>query len=182
MSVILKQFAEQIHITFYLLKIFCTPKKLFSKSHRIISKKHLDFLSTHCRVCSKALGKTKYSCSKYLTVLAHFGVNTGSDNSHIHPEYFCNSCYLTAKRIAKSDGQSTSRIATEWLPHNDTFCLICDVSCKGGRPKKTSSGGRPTNLHQHVRSVASKVPSFLLSQIVDQSMKTHHMYCLPFSY
>ena len=138
-----------------------------------MSKKHLDFLSNHCRVCSKVLGKSKYSCSKYTQVLSLLGVDIGSDNSHIHPENFCNSCYMTAKRITKSEGQPSSQTVTEWLPHDDTFCFVCDVHCKGGRPRKTSSGGRPTKLQQNIRTVALKFPTFKLSQVVDESWKTH---------
>ena len=39
------------------------------------------------------------------------------------------------------------------------------------KPKKTSSGGRPTQLQQHLRRVSLMVPCFNLSQVVDESLK-----------
>ena len=62
---------------------------------------------------------------------------------------------------------------TEWLPHDDTFCSVFYVRCNGGRPKKASCSGRPTQLQQHIRNFAVKVPFFSLSQVADESWKTH---------
>ena len=48
----------------------------------------------------------------------------------------------------------------------DTFCSICDVKQKGGRPTKRKSHctGRPSSLSQHIITVACQLPSFNLSQ------------------
>ena len=137
----------------------------------MMSSKHHDFLRHHCRVCCKVFGKSKYACAKYSTVLHKLGVDIASDDSLIHPEYFCSSCYLMAKRVNGYIKLDT-RSSVEWTQHNDTFCSVCDVRCKGGRPKQ-SSRGRPTKIHQHITSVALKVPHFSLDQIVDTTCKTY---------
>lgn len=104
------------------------------------------------------------------------GAEVLSDDSLIHPPYFCASCYLAAKRICGSPTtykpKSLVAAPVEWVPHNDTFCEVCDVYCKGGRPKK-SARGRPNDFQQHIASIAVKVPGFSLSQIVDKSCKPY---------
>ena len=90
---------------------------------------------------------TRYSCSKYSSILQVLGVSTCNDNEEIHPPAFCNSCYLTAKR-------SGTRRVVEWQLHNEAYCHICDDMSKGGRPKKSSSGGRPSHLNSFTVSNA----------------------------
>ena len=135
------------------------------------STKHQQFLNSHCRVCGKTFGKkTRYTCSKYLTILEGLGIDPANDNDDIHPGSFCNSCYLTAKRLPHSSSKIRPvRAHVEWLAHSDSYCQICDGQCKGGRPKKSSSGGRPSLLTTHINFVACKLPAFSLSQIVDET-------------
>lgn len=125
--------------------------------------KHEDFLHKHCRVCCKPLGRsTKYNCKKYPSILQVMEVNVSGDNEKIHPKYFCNSCYLTAKRASHSSRGCAVRPVTEWLPHSESYCQICDKMSKGGRPKKSTSSGRPSHFETHVRSVSCNLPYFLI--------------------
>lgn len=107
-------------------------------------------------------------CKRYIEVLEVLGVDPTNDDDNVHPESFCNSCYLTAKR-ALSKCTSSSRQSITWTPHEDNSCLICDVKCIGGRPKKVTSSGRPTLLTQQIRSYAFDLPPFSLDQVIDQS-------------
>ena len=135
--------------------------------------RHQEFLEKHWRICSKLLRRSKFGCQKYSKALLHFGVDVVSDDISIHPEYFCNTCRLTVKRMNNSAGKTTTRVPTEWLPHNDVFCNVCDVQSKGGRPKKIHGGGCPSLVKQHITSVALMVPHFILSQVIDGTIKMH---------
>ena len=86
---------------------------------------------------------------------------------YISPDSFCNSCYLTSKRVSPTS--SSTRPTIIWTKHNDSHCEVCDVKCKGGRHKKSTSSGRPTLLTQHIRSVVCHFPPFSLHQITDQT-------------
>ena len=136
--------------------------------------KHQQFLNNHCRVCGKLFGKnTIYPCGKYASVIELFGVDPTKDDEEVHPGSYCNSCYLTAKRASRSGSVTTHnhpiRTCVEWIPHDDNHCDVCDVLSKGGRPKKSKSGGRPSLLTSHIRSVACSFPSFSLYQVIDKS-------------
>ena len=119
-------------------------------------------------MCCKVLGKQKYLCSHHESLLKSLGVNLSSDNPEIHPQYFCNYCYLSAKKHMCGQ-QSCTLSPTQWLPHSDTCCTVCDVRSKGGRPKKKSSSGRPSSISIHIRSVALPISSFTLDQVVDNN-------------
>lgn len=125
--------------------------------------KHQQYLDTHCRVCGRTFGKhTKYLCKSYSHIMVALEIDSANDDENIHPKDFCNSCYLTAKRVSLS-----SHII--WTKHDDNHCEVCDVKCKGGRRKKSTSSGRPTLLTQHIRSVACRFPPFSLCQIIDKT-------------
>ena len=129
-------------------------------------EKHQHYLDSHCRVCGKAFGKhTKYLCINSLTTLEALGIDTTNDQENIHPNSFCNSCYLISKCVSHS---SSTRPKIMWSKHDDNHCTVCDIMCKGGRRRKTTSG-RPTLLTQHIRSVACHFPPFTLHQIIDQT-------------
>ena len=132
-------------------------------------KKHQNFLKSHCRVCSRALGKTRYRTTKYEQILNCWDVNPGSDITDVHPEYFCNSCYLTSKKL--SAGSQDKGVSFEWSPHSEEYCHVCDTFCKGGRLKRKHSSGRPTIISQHIQSIASPVPNFTLAQLIDVQYK-----------
>ena len=82
--------------------------------------------------------------SKYLTE-----INPTSDSDDVHPEAFCNTCYLTAKRTPRT---KQIRNPVKWLPHSDVHCDACDERCKGGRPKKLSSSVWPTIIAPYAYS------------------------------
>ena len=137
-----------------------------------MATKHEDFLHEHCRVCSKTLRNTKYNCVKHSDLLEHLGVDVTGDDSSVHPQLFCNVCYMTAKRISRSSQKWTSLVPVQWLPHNNEMCSICDLELRGGRPKKKKSIGRPTLIQQHITSEATKIPHFVLSQVVDKTSQS----------
>ena len=130
---------------------------------------HTSFLERHCRVCCKVLGKQNHRCSQHESLLRGLGVDVSSDKTEVYQGFFCNSCYLAAKKCSNQSSQTPSRLI-EWLPHNDIHCSICDVRCKGGRPKKCSSR-RPSLISTHIKSVALPVPSFTLAQVSDENYK-----------
>ena len=90
---------------------------------------HTSFLERHCRVCCKVLGKQNHRCSQHESLLRGLGVDVSSDKAEVHPEFFCNYCYLAVKKCSNQSSQTPSRLI-EWLPHNDIHCSICDVRCK----------------------------------------------------
>ncbi len=108
----------------------------------------------------------------YKQILKIVGVDPSHDVAHVHPAFFCNSCLLTFKRFSlKHPGELLKRVVVEWLPHTDELCPVCDNRCKGGRPKKKSSGGRPSALHQHIRTMASCVSGSKFTDSVDSIYK-----------
>ena len=101
-------------------------------------RKHMGFLARHCRVCCKGSGRHYYKCCQYVPLMECLGVDLSGDEAEIHPESFCNSCYLTAKRLLSRSDANSLHSPAQWYPHNETICDVCDVKCKGGRPKKSS--------------------------------------------
>lgn len=135
-----------------------------------MANKHQTYLENHCRLCAKSLGRVRYACINYSSFLSIWGVDPTSDSADIQPTHFCHSCYVTASRFASSL-KKTKRTPVDWLPHNSTSCTVCDVHCKGGRPKKKHSTGRPTLLSTHINAVAGDMPQFTLSQLADERYK-----------
>ncbi|XP_011408434.1 PREDICTED: V(D)J recombination-activating protein 1-like [Amphimedon queenslandica] len=137
------------------------------------SQLHQNNLNNHCRVCSKALGKTKYKCIKYVSLLEQYlSVDLTNDTTAVHPEHFCNSCYLTAKKISQdAERFQQKNIPVKWSPHSEESCEVCDVLNKGGRPKQRYFSGRPTLICQHIRTVGYRIPQFSLAQLVDEQHK-----------
>ena len=130
--------------------------------------KHLDYLTNHCRVCGKIFGKrTQYNCRKYSIILMILGVDPSDDSEDVRSTSFCNGCYLKAKRASSNSTQKYH--GPEWLPHSDSFCIVCDEKSKGERPKKLTSNGRPSLLRTHILSIACRLPRFTLQQVVDIS-------------
>lgn len=124
---------------------------------------HKRFLDTHCRMCAKRLGKSKYSVQKYKEIIKVYGIDPFQDSIDIHPQFFCNSCYLTAKHLKSTEEKggftTTNRVIFNWVPHTDSDCIVCTVKIQGGRPKKISSSGRPTDLEQHIKATAGIIPN-----------------------
>ena len=88
----------------------------------------------------------------------------------MHPGSFCNNCYLTAKRASGKNRYRPVPDCVEWLPHDNSYCHICDAQDNKGRPKKlTHPGGRPSFLTTHICSVASSIPTFSLSQVINKT-------------
>lgn len=117
-------------------------------------------MEEHCRVCGSRLKGTKYLNTKYIDVLKLYHIDPSSDDSAIHPKFFCNSCYLTAKTASTKlqPGETINKEKFDWVPHDDD-CHICTAGRGGGRPKKKSFGGRPSTLVQHIRAVSCPIPA-----------------------
>ena len=132
--------------------------------------KHQQYLDNHCRFCGKPFGKqTRYSCTKYASIVELFGVDHTCDNPDVHPTKFCNRCYSAAMRTKHSTKCTSLSTSVEWFPPND-ICAVCDGQHRG-RPKKLRHpGGRPSNLEAHIRSMSShRIPRFSLSQVVNKT-------------
>lgn len=113
----------------------------------------MEYMEQHCMLCGRRLGTTKYCTMTHSTTVQLLGLDVTSDDPLIHHNFFCNSCFLMARRISKQQpGLSKKCDVLEWLPHDDDNCDICDSKCKGGCPKKKKSGGHPSALWQHTFS------------------------------
>ena len=127
-------------------------------------EEHQKFLTRHCRVCTKKVGRVWYQVKNYNKLLSILGVDTSNDEIDIHPQCFCNSCYLTSRRMYSKTGEGSKSTTTiqpyTWMEHNEDGCEVCDLmtsKAQGGRPKKSSSGrGRPCTIEKHVWSCAGK--------------------------
>ena len=154
------------------LKIFWMNLYDLKNAHNLDmaeSSKHIQFLQAHHRVCGKRLERVTYSCTNHRSLLQTvYGLDTTTDDSDTHPPSFCNQCYGTAKLTS-----STDRGPIQWSPHSETFCFICDVKQKGGRPKKRKSHytGRPSSLSQHIITVTCQLPSFSQSQVMSEAIR-----------
>lgn len=133
-------------------------------------------LQTLCRICTKKLGRVSYDSSTTPTqkesdkmlIEETFGPLT--DNPAIHPPRFCNSCFLTMKRMwtasQKGTVYRTSLSLHSWTEHldGDGSCKTCSMAegrKKGGRPKTTKKVlGCPSYLTEHKISCWSKVEMF----------------------
>ena len=125
-----------------------------------MTSKHQRYLDTHCRICTKSLGRVNYMCKDNKSLMS-IGIDPTSEDATIHPSKFCHCCHVKLTSASKISPM-------KWVPHSDESCLVCDVYCKGGRPKKRCSTGRPTLLQSHIKSAAAATPHFTLSQIADK--------------
>ena len=85
---------------------------------------HEQELKNFCRVCARKLTKGyKHKCSGSGTLLELLGVQISSDESTIHPPFYCHSCHSTAKRLEKDGGEESSLHPTSGLH------TLMDVRC-----------------------------------------------------
>lgn len=86
---------------------------------------HQSELLVHCRVCGDSLVKERvtYQCLAHQDSLYNvFGLDRTADQPHIHPQRFCNRCYVAVKRKRKS--LNTSIILFNWEPHCEAACRV----------------------------------------------------------
>ena len=118
------------------------------------------------------------------------GIDFSSDDSLVHPQSFCYSCFRTADRISSSKSEPPHWVVEEWLPHDENDCEICDKKCKGGRPKKRRSSGRPKKrrssgrpsaLTKHLQTIATTKYDFSLD-VLSGSYKENYtcVFCESF--
>ena len=132
-------------------------------------EEHILHLQSLCRICTKTLGRVSYPVNtpagkgEATTLIEEcFKPNSTSTDDAVHPPKFCNSCYLTMKRMRKStkDGTvyRTSLTLHQWTGHVDTHCTTCEMVASrktGGRPKvKSNILGCPKPLTEHIKSIA----------------------------
>ena len=124
---------------------------------------HQNQLVKHCRVCGKAVKGYAHSVNEeHRNLLAVAGIDTSQDSKEVHPNSFCNGCYLTLRQMQAADLSGNVRETAlrpfQWVPHQEG-CLVCKhfaSSEKGGRPRKRKNPcGRPKEdgkraLHQHI--------------------------------
>ena len=112
---------------------------------------HQKKLAKHCRVCGKAVKGYAHSVNKdHRNLLAVAGIDTNQDSKEVHPNSFCNGCYLTLQQMQAADLSGNVRETAlrlfQWVPHQDG-CPICKhfvSSERGGRPRKQKNPrGRP---------------------------------------
>ena len=75
-------------------------------------EEHQKFLTRHCRVCTKKVGRVWYQVKNYNKLLSILGVDTSNDEIDIHPQCFCNSCYLTSRRMYSKTGEGSKSTTT----------------------------------------------------------------------
>ena len=121
------------------------------------TKKHQDFLNSHCRVRSRALGKIRYRTTKYQLLLEYWGVDPTSNIADVHPQFFCNSCYLTSKKISGSKDRGVGHHTTI---SNVTFVILFVIGVGTGgaggaiAPHKFEAGGtQPPQLRSPLKHV-----------------------------
>ena len=84
---------------------------------------HQSELLVHCRVCGDSLVKERvtYQCLAHQDSLYNvFGLDRTADQPHIHPQRFCNRCYVAVKRKSLN----TSIILFNWEPHCEAACRV----------------------------------------------------------
>ena len=106
-------------------KLHITLCAKFSWYHGRTSK----FLTRHCRVCTKKVGRVWYQV-KNDNKLLQFLVWTLAMMKDIHPQCFCNSCYLTWRRMYSKNGKGSKSTTTiqpyTWMEHNKNGCEVGD--------------------------------------------------------
>jgi len=141
---------------------------------------HQNQLAKYCRVCGKVVKGYAYSVnSEHSNLLAVAGIDTSQDNKDVHPNTFCNSCYLTLRQLQAADSSGNIRETAlrpfQWVPHHDgcTTCKHFALSQRGGRPRKHRMPcGRPRDdgkraLHQHILTISP--PSYTANSPLDVS-------------
>ena len=136
--------------------------------------------SFRCRVCGKAVKGYAHSVNEeHRNLLAVAGIDTSQDSKEVHPNSFCNGCYLTLRQMQAADLSGNVRETTlcpfQWVPHQEG-CLVCEhfaSSERGGRPRKRKNPcGRPKEdgkqaLHQHILAISP--PSYMANSKIDIS-------------
>ena len=142
-------------------------------------KYHQKQLLKHCRVCGKVAKGYAHSVKKeHKNLLAVVGINTSQDSKEVHPNVFCNSCYLTLRQMqaAELSGnvRQTALCPFQWVPHQEG-CTVCShfaSSERGGRPRKHRNPcGRPKDgkraLHHYILTISP--PSYMVNSKLEIS-------------
>ena len=140
---------------------------------------HQKQLVKHCRVCGKTVKGYAHSVKKeHRNLLAVVGIDISQDSKEVHPNTFCNSCYLTVRQIQVADlsgnVRETALCPFQWVPHQEA-CTVCShfaFSESGGRPRKNKNPcGRPKDgkraLHQDILTISP--PSYMVNSKLDIS-------------
>ena len=90
---------------------------------------HQNQLAKHYRVCGKAVKGYAHSVNKdHRNLLAGAIIDTSQDCKEVHPNSFCNGCYLTLWQMQAADFsgnvQETALRPFQWVPHQEG-CSIC---------------------------------------------------------
>ena len=96
---------------------------------------HRTCLARLCRICGRLLGSKYFEVAKHTERLSKaFLATFTSDNSNIHPQKMCHSCYCSMMNIEKRETTSQTR-PVKWDAHQEN-CKVCKTQPKGGRECK----------------------------------------------
>ena len=83
-------------------------------------------LQRFCRVCARSLTKGyKHTCSSSGSLLEPFGIDIATDESAIHPPFYCHNCHSTAKTLERVGWAVSSVAAHQWSAHSEEECEVC---------------------------------------------------------
>ena len=90
---------------------------------------HQEQLVKHCRVCRKVVKGYAHSVKKeHKNLLAVVSINTSQDSKEVHPNLFCNSCYLTLWQMQaaelSSNVRQTALCPFQWVPHQEGCTVL----------------------------------------------------------
>ena len=157
---------------------------------------HLTKLAKCCRVCGQYSGD---KCCKYShninspdiinKIQVTFGIDVTDDHEETHPQKCCNCCY--AKCIKAEKGSKTTQIPVTWHKHTDVDCQTCTrflTQAKGGRKRKTTIPGRPSEKQQRLENVSSSrvkisqsiiPPNVIPAPLIDKMPETNRFVLNP---
>ena len=100
---------------------------------------------------------------KCRAALQSANIDVSLDDSELHPESVCNSCYLGLNQMGGSEGISKDIDIVVWSAHTDpcTLCSTARAESLGGRPRKRArliEGENNTINSSFLRAVNNCMP------------------------
>ena len=84
----------------------------------------------------------KHSCKNNTNILRKSGIHVVNDKSHIHPEYFCETCRAKAKRFSVGKQVESSLHDYQWTEHADSGCAVCSLFRNQNKRERRSKLGK----------------------------------------
>lgn len=111
------------------------------------------------------------------------GVEVEREESEVHPERVCNSCYVALSNHSKAVARGevcADRTIQAWGPHTEC-CPVCQdaaVKSVGGRPRKRPVMGRPSSDHPQL---IKRINTLDIPNLSDSNLDTSLILDSPFS-